>query len=143
LDRKIRIVNENASTDDEWKKWAERAFQSCYGYDFQGDNVLLARENLLYSYQEYYEDRFGQTPAVQELKKIAQIAAWNIWQMNGLTLTAPYSLAPPVQKQMSLFDVLGQDDNDESEKENNELPCKIFDWRSKESLEFRSLVNRG
>lgn len=143
LDRKIRIVNENASTDDEWKKWTERAFQSCYGYDFQGDNVLLARENLLYSYQEYYEDRFRQTPTVQELKRIAQIAAWNIWQMNGLTLTAPYSLAPPVQKQMSLFDILGQDDNDESEKENNELPCKIFDWRSKESLEFKALVNRG
>lgn len=143
LDRKIRIVNENASTDDEWKKWAERAFQSCYGYDFQGDNVLLARENLLYSYQEYYEDKFGQTPTVQELKRIAQIAAWNIWQMNGLTLTTPYSLAPPVQKQMSLFDMLGQDDNDKSEKESNELPCKIFDWRSKESLEFRSLVNRG
>ena len=47
LDRKLRIVNENAEDDKEWLKWSLRAFQSCYGHDFQGDNVFLARENLL------------------------------------------------------------------------------------------------
>lgn len=45
LDRKLRIVNENA-TDNNWWYYCKRAFQSIYGYDWQGDNVLLARESL-------------------------------------------------------------------------------------------------
>ena len=43
LDRKMRVVMENAETEDTWHKWAIIAFQSIYGYDWQGDNVLLAR----------------------------------------------------------------------------------------------------
>ena len=35
LDRKLRIVNENATDEDEWFKWAFRAFQSVYGYEYQ------------------------------------------------------------------------------------------------------------
>ena len=31
LDRKLRIVGENANDQDEWLKWATRAFQSVYG----------------------------------------------------------------------------------------------------------------
>jgi hypothetical protein len=49
LDRKIRVVSENAKNEDEWIKWTVRAFQSVYGYEFQGDNLLLARENLLHT----------------------------------------------------------------------------------------------
>lgn len=48
FDRKMRIVNENCSTDEEWLKWSRRAVQSVFGYEFQGDSVLIARENLLY-----------------------------------------------------------------------------------------------
>lgn len=145
LDRKLRIVNENAASDSEWKKWTERAVQSIYGYDFQGDNVLLARENLLYTYIDYYMARFDEEPVEHELKKIANIIAWNIWQMNGITMTTPYSLAEPAYHQMSFFDLMGiEDEDEESEmKEKNEMPCRIFDWRSNESLEFRSLVKKG
>ena len=64
LDRKLRIVNENAANDEEWTQWVIRAFQSCYGYDFSGDNVLLARENLLYTFIEYTEKRTGQKPSL-------------------------------------------------------------------------------
>ena len=35
LDRKLRVVSENAADDTEWLKWAERALQSSYGYEFQ------------------------------------------------------------------------------------------------------------
>ena len=48
LDRKLRVVNENADGDAEWLKWALRALQSSYGYEFQGDNLLIARVNVLY-----------------------------------------------------------------------------------------------
>lgn len=145
IDRKIRIINENVQSDKEWKEWVIRAFQSCYGYDFQGDNVILARENMLYSYIDYYEERFGEEPSLIEMKKIANIVSWNIWQMNGITMTAPYSQAEPAYHQMSLFELLGssEENSNEAPRETNEMPCRIFDWRSNESLEFRSLVDRG
>ena len=50
LDRKFRIINENCSDDEEWIKYALEALKSIYGYEWQGDNLLLARENLLYSF---------------------------------------------------------------------------------------------
>jgi len=56
LDRKIRIVNENVSNLCDWLVWTLKSFQTTYGYDWQGDNVLLARENLFYSFIEYYEE---------------------------------------------------------------------------------------
>lgn len=142
IDRKLRIVSENAETDKEWNDWCIRAFQSCYGYDFSGDNVLLARENMLYTYIDYYHDRYGKIPSLAEMKKIANIIAWNIWQMNGITMTAPYSTAQTAYHQISLFELFGTDEP-VAERETNEEPCRIFDWRSNESLEFRSLVDRG
>lgn len=143
LDRKMRIVNENVEDDQEWDQWTVRAFQSCYGYDFQGDNVLLARENLLYSYQEYYVDHFKEEPILRDMKKIANIVAWNIWQMNGITCTSPYSLAEPTYKQLNFFDLLNVTEKSEDLEKTNELPSKIYDWRSKQSLEFKTLINRG
>lgn len=143
LDRKLRIVNENAETDQEWKTWVIRAFQSCYGYDFAGDNVLLARENLLYTFIEYNEERTGIQPSLKELKSVANIIAWNVWQMNGLTMTAPYSLAPPAYTQMSLFKFFGAEEELVKEQEINEMPCRIFDWRVNESIEFRSMMQEG
>ena len=144
LDRKLRIVGENAANDNEWFIWTVRAFQSVYGYDFQGDNVLLARENLLYTFIEYAENRTGKWPSLIQMKKIANIISWNIWQMNGLTMTAPYSLAKPVYNQLSLFDIFDINGDGEKQKQQaNEIPCKIFDWRSNESIEFRSMVKGG
>lgn len=29
--------------------------QSSYGFEWQGDNILIARENLLFDVAEYYE----------------------------------------------------------------------------------------
>ena len=48
LDRKLRIVTENFPHDPEaWFFMAKRAVRSCYGFEWQGDNVFLARENIL------------------------------------------------------------------------------------------------
>ncbi len=53
LDRKLRVVNENTTAKEDWLKWARRAFQSIYGYEFQGDNLLIARVNVFMTYHEY------------------------------------------------------------------------------------------
>lgn len=47
LDRKIRVINENTYTENDWMYWVLKAYQSIYGFELQGDNLLLARENLL------------------------------------------------------------------------------------------------
>lgn len=45
LDRKLRVINENVNDREEWFKWVEWAYKSIYGYEFQGDNLLIARIN--------------------------------------------------------------------------------------------------
>lgn len=142
LDRKLRIVNENTDNKDEWIKWATRAYQSTYGYEYQGDNILIARENLLYTFIENMEYKFGHKPDLSLLKQIARIISWNIWQMDGITLTTPFSERQRVITQMSLFDFIDLD-GEEKEQEKEPIPCKIFDWRSNNSLEFKSMIKGG
>lgn len=60
LDRKLRIVNENTTEEDDWLKWAYRALQSTYGFEFQGDNVLIARVNLLMTFEEHLQSAMEQ-----------------------------------------------------------------------------------
>lgn len=91
IDRKLRVVGENTTSSGEWLKGAQAAFQSVYGYDWQGDNVLLARKNLLMSFIDYYRDRFGKYPQKKSILYIAYIISWNIWQMDGLKGVIPDS----------------------------------------------------
>ena len=62
LDRKLRVVSENVTTEDEWRKYATHAVQSTYGYEYQGDNLLLARVNLLLTYAEHLQARWQRKP---------------------------------------------------------------------------------
>lgn len=73
LDRKMRVVNENTTSEEEWLKWSERAFQSIYGFEFQGDSLLIARENLLVSYCDYMQEKLKREPKEKELLRIAKI----------------------------------------------------------------------
>lgn len=76
--------SENNTEEKEWIKWAIIAVKSVYGFDWQGDNVLLARENLLYKFIDYYYNKFNKKPEIQLVKDIAYILIWNIWQMDGI-----------------------------------------------------------
>ena len=140
LDRKLRVVNENAADEKEWLKWVTRAFQATYGYEFQGDNLLIARVNLLMTYDDYLQERWKRKPEAAELSKLINVIAWNIWQMDGLTGTIPYSKAQEKFQQMTLFDMFG--DGTESEPENRQPLCRIYDWRADNSLEFQSLQRK-
>ena len=90
LDRKLRIVNEHC-TGDEWTRWALLALGSVYGFEWQGDNLLLARESLLASFSESYEQQFGHKADRTTLMLAAEIIAWNVWQMDGLKGVVPAS----------------------------------------------------
>ena len=140
LDRKLRVINENVNNEIEWEKWVIRAYQSTYGYEYQGDNVLLARENLLYTYWDNMEMKFGKEPSLIQQKKIANIVSWNIWQMDGITMTVPYSIQKPEFEQISIFSYLGMETEAQSSMNDEEIPSKIFDWRSNENIEFKSMI---
>lgn len=94
LDRKLRIVDENTDSEEDWLVWSRRAFESIYGFEYQGDSLFLARCNLLYTYLEYMERRLGRWPSEQELNRIALILSWNIWQMDGVTCRVPVEDGP-------------------------------------------------
>ena len=138
LDRKLRVVTENASDESEWLKWAYRAYESIYGFEFQGDNLLLARENLLYTFIDYMRHALKRTPTLNELKRVATIISWNLWQMDGLTYGPPLCDIQEEMNQLSIFDFI------ESEFLTAQKPaksrCKIKDWRSKVIVEYYSLV---
>lgn len=89
LDRKLRIVSENTKGEKEWLDGARMAYQNTLGNEWAGDSLLLARENLLYTFSEYFVDRFGHQPTTEWMKIIADIISWNIMQMDGLKLVVP------------------------------------------------------
>lgn len=68
LDRKLRVVSENTSTSGEWLEWAQEAYKSTYGYEWQGDNLLIARESMLVSFVEYFQQKFGKCPYGHEIE---------------------------------------------------------------------------
>lgn len=140
LDRKLRAVNENAADEAAWRKWALRAFQSTYGYEFQGDNVLIARMNLLMTFEEYLYARWKRKPTAEEYRTIANVIAWNIWQMDGLTGAVPYC-RDDAWRETNLFEP------DEPEPLLEETPlqprCRIYDWRRKNSLDYMDINTGG
>ena len=91
LDRKLRVVSENTDTTGDWLHWAHQALKSVYGYEWQGDNLLLARENLLFDFRDHYVHKFGTEPQKRSLMFAAYIISWNLWQMDGLRYTIPVS----------------------------------------------------
>ena len=135
LDRKLRVVGENTSTEEEWMEWTIRAYQSVYGYEFQGDNLLVARINLLMTFVEYMENRWGRRPKIDEVRKIANIIVWNIWQMDGLTKTIPFSKKQEESKQEDMFSMFF-DAIVQEEKEKESPACRIYDWRAGRSISF-------
>ena len=145
LDRKIRVVNENTFDKESWLKWALRAFQSVYGYECQGDSLLIARINMLLTFIEYYKDRFGEDPADKDLlsycKAIANVIAWNFWQMDGLTGCMPYFEVEPVgePQQLSLFDTEPQQLTYFNDASFKTIPCLVYDWRAREPIFFNNL----
>ena len=153
LDRKLRIVCRYAGSYDEWSKWAKRAVESSYGYEFQGDNLLIARINVFNTFADYMQYAWDRVPGEKEAREIAHVISWNLWQMDGLYGCVPseWDIPEPVEPdvmQMSLFDLEGFMDEeeevvDEEDVDQAELQfaekCLIFDWRARASQTYESL----
>jgi hypothetical protein len=159
LDRKLRVVSENCQTPEEWLNAAKVALQNSYGYEWQGDNILLARESLLYTFIDYYKHKFQATPDLDTLKQCAEIISWNIWQMDGLKGVIPNSCTKtpkPVKAQPSLFDAFEEEMPDyeptlldcpgckkkglQGFHLHTGIYCDIMDWGQHRPIKFSSLL---
>lgn len=125
LDRKLRVVSENTETTGEFLDWCQEAYKNTYGYEWQGDNLLLAREALLFTFLDYYKAKFGEDPLLKSIQYIAYIISWNVWQMDGL------KFCPPGEEPC------------EGDLFNPSNLCRIRDWhkpRDKQKIYFKSLL---
>lgn len=152
LDRKLRIVSENTKDSKEWILWAKIALRATYGFEWQGDNLLLAREALFFTFEEHYIAQFGEKKFNQNKMRImpgaAYIISWNVWQMDGLTYGLP-GYEPYIEKKQEqdseplLFDCM--DDWDEPAKDYEPKPqerfCLIKDFLKDINLQSATLRN--
>ncbi len=138
LDRKLRVVSENVDESGEWLEWAQKAFMNVYGFEWQGDNLLLAREALLYTFIEFYQEKFDKDPLAKSIAYIAYIISWNIWQMDGLKGVVPDSCHEETEM-VDLFSGEGkvkpcQGCVDGGYYHHNGIYCQLRDWGAKDPL---------
>lgn len=130
LDRKLRVISENVPTDSPstWIDWARAAVESTYAYDFQGDNVVLARENLLLTFSEHFSTKFGYAPDQKIMEEVSKTLSWNVWQMDGMSYVVPFSC----QKQRTMDGESTTIDNCVACRTGKGLhsgtKCRIMDW---------------
>ena len=144
LDRKLRVASENAIDLAEWKTWALRAVQSTYGYELQGDNLLIARVNVLCSVEEHMLHRWKRKPEKTWLEKLCNVSCWNLWQMDGLKGCVPVP-PQPTEEQLCLFaaEPLYERENLFGETKETKIGCRLFDWRGDHSLSYQALREKG
>ena len=146
LGRKLRVVAENTGAPDEWFEWAKKAYQATYGYEWQGDNLLLARENALYTFFDYFGEKYAGIPTKEMAREIAEIISWNFWQMDGIKGVIPNSCHEDIHVEPSLFSdgeevrisCKGCDTGDI--RHHNGIYCKIMDWEIGKPVRYIDLI---
>lgn len=101
LDRKLRVVGENVTKEGEWVFWAKVALSACYGYEWQGDSLLLAREAMFFTVVDFFEHKFAGSFPARSMDGLAHIISWNLWQMDGLRCVVPGSCEGKFAKDLS------------------------------------------
>jgi hypothetical protein len=152
LDKKLSVVSKYCTTQEEWLSWAKVAFQSSYGYEWQGDSLLIARENLLYTFIDYYQAQFKETPSIELQKEIAEIIVWNIFQMDGLKYVIPMSCKTETITIKGIETLFGKEDDriiekpcegceNKIAKKHNGIYVKIMNWKEEKIIRFVDIVN--
>lgn len=153
LDRKLKAVGQYCDKHADWVYWAKEAFRASYGYEWQGDNILIARENLLYSMIDYYRAKFERRPTLKLQEEFAGIISYNIFQMDGLKYTIPMSCkheTKVIPGELTLFgetpDVVEKNECEGCKynrpKKHNGRYVKVMDWETGKMVRFVDLLDR-
>ena len=146
LDRKLRVVNENCGGLSEWLEWSKNAIKATYGYEYQGDNLLIARKNVLFTFLDNFQLKFSTLPEDKDIREVADIITWNIFQMDGLKFVVPESCNKKINYGMDLFgdDVIeGQicpGCKNDKPYEHDGTYVFIMDWEKNKKVKFLSLI---
>ena len=156
LDRKLRVICEHVEDCNEWLEYVRVAYQNIYGYEWQGDNLLLARKALLYTFIENYQAMFKMAPTMDSIKEIAEVISWNLWQMDGLKGVVPETCHEVVSKHKALpqLDLFSTEIPQESKPKVSPCPgcaedniykhngkyCKIYDWEKNKAIRYIDLI---
>lgn len=138
IDVKFTKLNQEIETKEEWMKLAVEIYKASYGYEYQGDSLLLARENLILTFIDNFFYMFGAFPKEKILLEITKIISLNVFQMDGLTYEVPYSVGTPKENgtQLSLFEEI-----EEIENITPEL-AKIKLWNENKFMEVKKVLER-
>lgn len=164
LDNKLQEVGKYVRSKKDWLKYAEIALKSSYGYEWQGDNLLIARENIVQTVDDFYKDfctnklklksKRGLTD--KQLEYFAEIVSWNIWQMDGIKYVRPLSCKQTLVRGIEVSkDQLGLFPAEKAKKQWVECEgcrlndntkhtgkyAKIKDWREDKTIYFYTLLN--
>ncbi|GEM55762.1 restriction endonuclease subunit M [Flavobacterium branchiophilum NBRC 15030 = ATCC 35035] len=147
LDRKLRVVNENLDSINEWFEAVETAYKSTYGFEWQGDSLLLAREALLITFIENFTHKFETEPPIDYIQNIAEIISWNIWQMDGLKGVIPNSCKDEIIDISDFFETKTEIKKckgceTQNIKSHNGIYCNIMDWDIEKPIKFISLLEK-
>lgn len=153
LDKKLRAVSKYTESKEDWLKWATIAFQSSYGYEWQGDSLLIARQNLLYTFIDYFQKKFKETPSLDLQKEIAEIIVWNIFQMDGLKYVIPMSCKTEKVTIRGVVSLFGKEEDQVVEKpcagcenktvkNHNGTYVRIMNWKEDKVIRFLDIVIR-
>ena len=133
VDRKLQRISREVSNEATFYELVKKAYRASYGYEYQGDSLLLARENLLATFEDYYLAKTENQPTLEQKKEIATIISYNVFQMDGLKKISPYSATQEQSQQLSLF-------SDELEvQEVEESKTQIKDWKKNKMIGFERL----
>lgn len=136
MDVKFRRLNQEVQTEEDWVKLALKIYKSSYGYEYQGDSLLLARENLMLTFIDNYFYMFGAFPDNKLILKVSEIVSLNVFQMDGLTYEVPYSYGglADFSVQLSLFEVLDEEKNSKPQF------AKVKCWVNGKIINFKEIA---
>lgn len=143
LDRKLQRINQEIHEPQSWYKAVVTAYQTSYGYEYQGDSLLLARENLFFTFKDYYEAKFHIVPPCENQLEIASLISYAVIQMDGLDYTVPYTEKKFFEEgveQLSLFEDARQEEQVALDLYAPPDLAKIKNWRSQKMVCFKDIA---
>ena len=150
LDRKLRIIRENIGEDEDeetWFSWVLEAYKSVYGYEWQGDSLLVARENLLFTFFDVYRVRYDRDPDLEQVLAITEVISWNFFQMDGLKYVMPETCHEENENPQFddwLFEPPEKVECQGCAKNNPQAHtgryARIMDWKTKRSTRFVDML---
>ena len=147
LDRKLQRISKEIESEEIWFSLALKAYQASYGYEYQGDSLLIARENLLNGFIDYYVAKFNYTPEMDKIESIARIISYNVFQMDGLKYTLPVAekiRSKKLDVQLSIFGDMEIEDQQLEMVVDEGEEVKLKNWLNDRMIKFKDLVeNEG